>query len=124
MQAHFNLALGKNLIKVIARILLAPSVLYNKSKLVNVRAGGWDMNDVEFNKGASLTRWSYVLICHPGPHNPYEARNPTEIVKAFTTKLKRPDITASEASQGRKLVLNSPDDPNLETVIRGAVANF
>lgn len=98
--------------------------MYNKSKLVNVRAGGCNMNDVEFNKGSRLTRWSYILICHPGPQNPYEPKDPTEVIKAFTQKLKKLGITTSEASQGRKLVLSRPDDPMLEAVIRGTAAKF
>lgn len=82
------------------------------------------MNDVKFNKGGKLTAWSYIVISHPGPHNPYDSKDPIEDITKFTKTLKRLGITGRESSPGRKLVLNSPDDPTLESLIRLAAANF
>lgn len=82
------------------------------------------MNDVQFNEGGKLTAWSYFVISHPGPHSPYDSMDPMEDMAKFTKTLKRVEITGQKASPGRKLVLKSPDDPTLESLIQGAAAKF
>lgn len=82
------------------------------------------MNDVEFTTGGKLMRWSYVVISHPGPFNPYDAKDPIEVVRDFAAALKRRGITALAPKPGRKLNLNTPDDPQLGDLMKRAVGNI
>ncbi|CAI4213970.1 unnamed protein product [Parascedosporium putredinis] len=65
--SQFGLSFSSGLIKVPGRVLPEPKVLYKQAKPVQVRFGGWNMTEVQFNTGGSLKKWSFIVITHPGP---------------------------------------------------------
>lgn len=115
-----------SLIKVPGRVLPEPKVFYkqaNKAAPVpaQVRGGGWNMAEVQFNTGGALMDWSYLVITHPGARSRFSImEEATPTVQAFYAALGRRGITAKPPMRGKTLALSGPDDPQLGDLMRNA----
>ncbi|KAK2922783.1 Argonaute linker 2 domain [Fusarium oxysporum f. sp. vasinfectum] len=68
----FGLGITPGLIKVPGRVLVGPKVIYKGNKTAGPRFGSWNMMDIKFNIGASLTKWSYLIISLPGARDSFD----------------------------------------------------
>jgi eukaryotic translation initiation factor 2C len=62
---HFNLAVNPQLITIPGRILNPPNVVYKNKITAITRNGGWNMAKIQFNNGATLPPWTYLMLSLP-----------------------------------------------------------
>ncbi|KAL5610456.1 hypothetical protein FOBRF1_006573 [Fusarium oxysporum] len=79
----FSLKITPGLIKVPGRILFGPKVIYKNNKAADLRFGTWNMSDVRFNIGASLAKWSYLMISIPGIRDSFDQQSSRAVMNEF-----------------------------------------
>ncbi|KAM7305819.1 hypothetical protein ISCGN_015715 [Ixodes scapularis] len=62
---HFGIRISTNPVKLKARVLPAPDVLYKDNVPVSPRNGAWELEGTEFYRPASMTKWSVLSLCSP-----------------------------------------------------------
>ncbi|KAL7755607.1 hypothetical protein ACKLNR_014134 [Fusarium oxysporum f. sp. zingiberi] len=72
IKQSFGLGITPGLIKVPGRVLVGPKVIYKGNKTAGPGFGSWNMMDIKFNIGASLTKWSYLMISLPGARDSFD----------------------------------------------------
>ena len=78
------------------------------------------MVDIKFNTAGSLKKWSYLLISLPGYQDAFDLAGLFAVVRTFGNTLSAAGITVNPPSPGRRLVLNSPDDAQLDQLLETA----
>jgi hypothetical protein len=114
-----------NLITVPGRVLAEPKIKYKLDKSPIVRAGSWNMQDNKFNTGGTLRSWSYLMISMSGIRDAFD--NPTTLrstVEKFHKALQSVGITASAPMPGPRIVVNGPDDAQIDTALKNAPGDY
>lgn len=117
------MSVGQRLITVPARVLEPPKVFYNK-KSAKVAFGGWNMNNLTFNKPGNLKTWSWIAIEDTSSSNiPFGGLGAT--VDRFTQALKVNGVTVQQQPlPGRQVTMRFPNDPVLDEVFKQASAKL
>uniref|UniRef100_A0A131XXA7 Putative eukaryotic translation initiation factor 2c n=1 Tax=Ixodes ricinus TaxID=34613 RepID=A0A131XXA7_IXORI len=61
---HFGIHISTDPVKVQARVLPAPDVLYKNNVPVSPRNGAWEIQGTEFYQPANMTKWSVLSLCN------------------------------------------------------------
>ncbi|POS75038.1 hypothetical protein DHEL01_v206568 [Diaporthe helianthi] len=118
--AQFGIGARQDLITVPARVLPEPKVFYRNNKSVNVAFGSWNMENVMFNKPGNLKTWSWLSIQDWKRPN-YTFNDVAATVANFSASLAKNGVTVEQkAFDGREIKLNSPSDPELDTIFKKA----
>ncbi|KAK5652265.1 hypothetical protein OQA88_10613 [Cercophora sp. LCS_1] len=121
---QFGLSVSPGLITVPGRVLPPPKVVYSRNKEAQVRFGGWNMVDAKFNTAGSLKRWSYLMISLRGCHDAFEQASLADVIRRFGGALSRTGISVMPPRQGQTLILNGPDDPQLDQRLKLAAQHL
>jgi eukaryotic translation initiation factor 2C len=78
------------------------------------------MIDIKFNLGASLLKWSYVLISYRDGRTDFDPAGLTSVMQEFHTALQKIGMNANQPFAGQPLVLNHDDDPALDKLLQRA----
>ncbi|CZR42761.1 putative argonaute like post-transcriptional gene silencing protein QDE-2 [Fusarium proliferatum ET1] len=116
----FGLKIAPGLIKVPGRILFGPKVIYKNNKAADLRFGSWNMLDIRFNIGASLAKWSYLVISIPGMHDSFDQQSSRAVMNEFHTALQKIGVNAAQPFPGQRLQLQHQDDPALGPTLERA----
>ena len=108
------------LITVPGRVLVEPKVKYRAEKPAEIREGGWNMAKIQFNFGGRVDKWSYVLISTGNPPDAFDQAGLMSIMAQFHRTLQNMGIAAPAPINGSRLVINSPNDPNIENALKKA----
>ncbi|EOA82417.1 uncharacterized protein SETTUDRAFT_173223 [Exserohilum turcica Et28A] len=114
----FGLSITPGLIKVPGRVLPGPRVLYKGSKTADPRFGSWNMIDINFNTGASLSKWRAVMIGLPGRRDAFGQQDLAALMEEFHYGLRKIGINADPPLPSERLQLKGPDDPNLDSYLK------
>ncbi|KXX76832.1 Protein argonaute 5 [Madurella mycetomatis] len=117
---QFNVSVSPRLITVPGRVIPAPKVIYNENKPAKVRFGGWNMVDVKFYTAVRLKRWSYLLISLPDHRDAFDRAGLAAVIRRFGDTLSATGITVEPPSPGYRLVMNAPDDMQLDQYLKNA----
>lgn len=123
----FGLTITPGLIKVPGRVLKGPKVIYKHeeggsgTKFAEPRDGSWNMIKIKFNVGAQLLKWKAVMIGLPSRRDPFNQPEMSAIMQEFHQGLRRIGIDAQPPAPPERLQLQHPDDPALNTYLKGAV---
>lgn len=102
------------MITVPGRILREPRIFYKKTKPARVAFGSWNLVDVEFNTAGNLTKWSYLLISRSNFRDAFDFSSLNATIGKLQTVLTATGIKVASPRPGKTLVLDSPDDPQLD----------
>ncbi|KAJ9412988.1 hypothetical protein QL093DRAFT_2525470, partial [Fusarium oxysporum] len=116
----FGLKITPGLIKVPGRILFGPKVIYKNNKAADLRLGSWNMSDIRFNIGASLAKWSYLMISIPGIRDSFDQQSSRAVMNEFHAALQKIGVNAAQPFPGQRLQLQHPDDPALGSTLQRA----
>ncbi|KAG4277069.1 hypothetical protein FPRO04_14193 [Fusarium proliferatum] len=116
----FGLKITPGLIKVPGRILFGPKVIYKNNKAADLRLGSWNMPDIRFNIGASLAKWSYLMISIPGIRDSFDQQSSRAVMNEFHAALQKIGVNAAQPFPGQRLQLQHPDDPALGSTLQRA----
>ncbi|KAM0362011.1 hypothetical protein ACHAPK_011567 [Fusarium culmorum] len=116
----FGMKITPGLIKVPGRILDGPRVVYKGNKAAGPRFGSWNMMDIKFNIGASLTKWSYLMISLPGAHDSFDQQSLGVVMNEFYQALGKIGVNAAQPLSGQRIQLQHPDDPALGSTLQRA----
>ncbi|KAF5700184.1 putative argonaute like post-transcriptional silencing QDE-2 [Fusarium mundagurra] len=116
----FGLKITPGLIKVPGRILFGPKVIYKNNKAADLRFGSWNMSDIRFNIGASLAKWSYLMISIPGIRDSFDQQSSRAVMNEFHAALQKIGVNAAQPFPGQRLQLQHPDDPALGSTLQRA----
>ncbi|KAI3570605.1 putative RNA interference and gene silencing protein [Fusarium oxysporum f. sp. albedinis] len=115
----FGLKITPGLVKVPGRILFGPKVIYN-NKAADLRFGSWNMSDIRFNIGASLAKWSYLMISIPGIRDSFDQQSSRAVMNEFHAALQKIGVNAAQPFPGQRLQLQHPGDPALDSTLQRA----
>jgi eukaryotic translation initiation factor 2C len=107
------------LITVPGRVLPEPRVKYKQEKPAEIRFGGWNLINIKFNTGATLRRWTYLLISAGGIRDAF--RDPGHLRSAvdnFHGTLLNIGVTVEPPQPGSRVFLSGPDDVKLEHALK------
>ena len=90
---NFTMKFSPQLIKVPARILAGPKVVYQNGQ-TDVRFGSWNMQANKFVRGAVLDNWSVVLISSGDSAEDAWKGRAQKAVQQFTTEMNKNSMTA------------------------------
>ncbi|RMZ71484.1 Stem cell self-renewal Piwi [Pyrenophora seminiperda CCB06] len=116
-----GLQVGPGLIKVPGRILNGPKVIYKGNKTADPRFGSWNMINIKFNTGASLKKWSYVMVSFG--RDWFNSQALGDVMQEFYQGLIKIGLNVDAPNPGKRLLLNHPDDPGLEPFLKAAADN-
>ncbi|RBA11871.1 hypothetical protein FPRO05_14150 [Fusarium proliferatum] len=116
----FGLKITLGLIKVPGRVLVGPKVIYKGNKTAGPRFGSWNMMDIKFNIGASLTKWSYLMISLPGARDSFDQQSLGAVMNEFYQTLGKIGVSAAKPLSGQRIELRHPDDPALGSTLQHA----
>jgi eukaryotic translation initiation factor 2C len=116
----FGLKITPGLIKVPGRILFGPKVIYKNNKAAGLRFGSWNMSDIKFNIGASLAKWSYLMVSIPGIRDSFDQQSLRAVMDEFHAALQKIGVNAAQPFPGQRLQLQHPDDPALDSALQRA----
>lgn len=120
MQKSFGIKITPGLIKVPGRILVCPKVIYKGNKSAEPRFGGWNMLNIKFNSGASLAKWSYVMISVPEINDSFNMQSLGAVMNEFHQVLGRIGVNAPPPLQGQHLQLRNSDDNAVSSTLQRA----
>ena len=81
------------------------------------------MRDIKLNTGGRLRNWSYLMISAAGSRDAFDAAGLQSTMAQFHQALKDIGITVDEAPQGARIVVNGPDDAQIETRLKIAAGD-
>ncbi|KAJ4287638.1 hypothetical protein N0V90_012341 [Kalmusia sp. IMI 367209] len=120
----FNLKVMPGLIKVPGRVLNGPRVIYKGNKTADPRFGSWNMIDIKFNAGGRLEKWSYLMISLSGERDAFDEHSLTAVMKEFHQVLGKIGVAATAPLPGRRVILQHPDDLQLDDFLKRAAGNM
>ncbi|KAL1601574.1 hypothetical protein SLS60_006489 [Paraconiothyrium brasiliense] len=115
----FNLKVTPGLVKIPGRILNGPKVTYKGNKTIETRFGSWNMMNIKFNAGATLQKWSYMMISQGG-RDAFDQASLTAVMKEFHQGLSTIGMTAPAPMPGKRVELRYTDGPELDAQLNGA----
>lgn len=119
-QRSFDLKIIPGLVKIPGRVLNGPKVIYKGNKPTETRFGSWNMINIKFNTGATLQKWSYMLISQRGGRDAFDKPSLDAVMREFHQGLVTIGVTASAPVPGKRIELGYPDDPALGATLKGA----
>ncbi|WQF90259.1 Putative PAZ domain, Piwi domain, ribonuclease H-like superfamily, argonaute, linker 1 [Colletotrichum destructivum] len=117
---RFGLSVTPSLITVPGRHLTEPKVVYKQNKLARVFLGNWSMVDMQFNTAGTLKKWSYVLLSLPSYRDAFNVASLAAVIQSFGSALNATGIMVDPPLQGRRLLLSSSDDGQLDQLLKEA----
>ncbi|KAF4496077.1 Stem cell self-renewal Piwi [Fusarium agapanthi] len=120
----FGLKITPGLIKVPGRILFGPKVIYKNNKAADLRFGSWNMTNTRFNIGASLAKWSYLMISVPGMRDSFDQQSSRAVMNEFHAALQKIGVNAAQPFPGQRLQLQHQDDPALGSILQRAARDL
>ncbi|KAF5236906.1 hypothetical protein FANTH_11079 [Fusarium anthophilum] len=120
----FGLKITPGLIKVPGRILFGPKVIYKNNKAADLRFGSWNMTNTRFNIGASLAKWSYLMISVPGMRDSFDQQSSRAVMNEFHAALQKIGVNAAQPFPGQRLQLQHQDDPALVSTLQRAARDL
>lgn len=78
------------------------------------------MVNIKFNAGATLQKWSYMMIAQRNARDAFDQAGLAAVMEEFHQGLLTIGMTASKPLPGKRVELQYPDDPNLDTQLKGA----
>lgn len=76
--------------------------------------------DIKFNIGASLTKWSYLMISLPGARDSLDQQSLGAVMNEFYQTLGKIGVNAAQPLSGQRIELRHPDDPALGSTLQRA----
>ncbi|KAI4619887.1 hypothetical protein J4E83_005744 [Alternaria metachromatica] len=118
----FGLTITPGLIKVPGRVLSCPRVIYkgDKTAPVDQKFGRWNMMNIKFNTGASLPKWSTVMISIPGKRDSFDGQALGAVMQEFYQGLLKIGVNAQPPLPPQRLQLRDPEDPSLGPYLQRA----
>jgi hypothetical protein len=121
---RFDIEISDKMAVVPGRILAAPGVMYStRAQEVDQRAS-WNLRGVKFSVGASLEKWS-VLVIRDGNRNDFQGVNDPDmqsVVKGFTDMCNKSGMRITGSPHF--LVAQLPKKTNEDPTRRSAVATI
>jgi eukaryotic translation initiation factor 2C len=102
------------------RVLNGPKVIYKGNKPTETRFGSWNMVNIKFNAGASLQKWSYIMIAQRGGRDVFDKPGLDAVMHEFHQGLVTIGMAASAPLPGKRMEMAHPDDPILDQQLKGA----
>ncbi|KAF4944941.1 hypothetical protein FGADI_12323 [Fusarium gaditjirri] len=94
--------------------------LDENNKAADLCFGSWNMSDIRFNIGASLAKWSYLMISIPGIRDSFDQQSSRAVMNEFHAALQKIGVDAAQPFPGQRLQLQHPDDPALDSTLQRA----
>ena len=93
--SNFNITVSLNMAVIPARILPAPQVMYAAGGTLSPANASWNMRNVKFHKGVSISNWAVLLIQqgNPGEFSGANDKSLTTFLTAFGKKCKDSGLT-------------------------------
>ncbi|EDN03752.1 predicted protein [Histoplasma mississippiense (nom. inval.)] len=113
----FGLKITAGLVKVPGRILGCPKVVYKGNKTADPRFGSWNMINIKFNTGASLAKWSYLMISLPGARDSFNQQSLGAVMNEFHQALGKIGVNVAPPLAGQRLRLQHSDDPAIGSIL-------
>jgi eukaryotic translation initiation factor 2C len=112
------------LIKVPGRVLVSPKVVYKGNKTADPRFGSWNMLSIKFNVGASLAKWSCLVISLPRMNEAFNQQSLQVVLAEFRQVLGRIGVNAAAPFPAQRLQLQHQDDPALGPTLQRAAGSL
>ena len=122
---------SNDMMVVPARMLDPPMIQYGAGK-INPRNASWNLVNQKFSKGATMAKWSYIVIEEPG--QPIDVRIAITIVKSFCNVCRQygmnvqdPTLTLHDGKPPQKVVLpnrRGRSHTDLEVALKPAFKQF
>ncbi|TWU71451.1 hypothetical protein ED733_001188 [Metarhizium rileyi] len=116
----FGLRITPGLVKVPGRVLVGPKVIYRGNKTADPRFGSWNMINIKFNTGASLAKWSYLMISLSGARDLFNPQSLAAVMNEFHQVLGKIGVNAAPPLPGQRVQLQHPDDPAIGSSLQRA----
>lgn len=120
----FGLRIAQGLVKIPGRILAGPKVIYKGNQSANPRFGSWNMIDFKFNAGASLSKWSYLMMSLPDLQDSFDQKSLGAVITEFYQVLKRMGLSVPPPLPGQRLLLQHPDDNAISSILQRAAGTL
>ncbi|KAI4711216.1 hypothetical protein J4E89_003781 [Alternaria sp. Ai002NY15] len=124
LMRSFGLTITPGLLKVPGRVLNGPKVIYKGNKTADPRFGAWNMINIKFNIGASLAKWSAVMITLPYKSGSFDGQGFAAVMSEFHQGLIKIGVNASPPLPPQRLQLHGPDDPSLGPYLQKAASSL
>jgi len=124
LMRSFGLTITPGLLKVPGRILNGPKVIYKGNKTADPRFGSWNMINIKFNIGASLAKWSAVMITLPYKSGSFDGQGLAAVMQEFHQGLIKIGVNASPPLPPQRLQLNGPEDASLGPYLQKAASGL
>jgi len=124
LMRSFGLTITPGLLKVPGRILNGPKVIYKGNKTADPRFGSWNMINIKFNIGASLAKWSAVMITLPYKLGSFDGQGLAAVMQEFHQGLIKIGVNASPPLPPQRLQLNGPEDASLGPYLQKAASGL
>jgi len=124
LMRSFGLTITPGLLKVPGRILNGPKVIYKGNKTADPRFGSWNMINIKFNVGASLAKWSAVMITLPYKSGSFDGQGLAAVMQEFHQGLIKIGVNASPPLPPQRLQLNGPEDASLGPYLQKAASGL
>lgn len=112
------------LVKVPGRVLVGPKVIYQGNKSADPRFGSWNMINIKLNAGASLSRWSYLMVSLPGVPEVFDQQGLRTIMNEYLEALRKMGVNASPPLPGQRLLLQHADDAAIAATLQRAAGSL
>lgn len=119
-QRSFGLEVTPGLIKIPGRILVNPKIIYKGNKSADPRFGSWNMINIKFNTGASLAKWSYLMISLPSVRDSFDQQSLKDVMNEFHQALGKIGVNTAPPLPGQRLQLQHSDDPAIRSTLQRA----
>ena len=120
VQRSFGLRITPGLVKVPGRVLVGPKVIYRGNETADPRFGSWNMINIKFNTGASLAKWSYLMISLSGARDLFNPQSLAAVMNEFHQVLGKIGVNAAPPLPGQRVQLQHPDDPAIGSSLQRA----
>ena len=78
------------------------------------------MEDIKFNTGGTLQNWSYSHISMSGVPDDFDPTSLQSLMQEFHNALQKIGITASAPTRGSTIMVNGPDDMQVDSAMKTA----
>jgi len=121
VHAKYNIAVGTSMVKVDARVLPAPTVIYNDKwpqATITPEGGAWNLRDKGVFRGAKLEQWSVAVF---GTPREFQQRTVENFVTELGSTCKATGLDVVERYP--KIAFFQPDAAGVQTALATAAAN-
>ena len=118
LQRSFGLTITPQMVKIPGRVLNGPKVIYKGNRSIETGFGSWNMKSIKFNAGAQLKKWSYMMITYG--RDAFDQNGLNAVMAEFYQGLVTIGVNASPPLPGKRVMLQGPEDPAIDTQLQGA----